>query len=175
MVLPLTLVLADDALGWEERLGERAAALAAADSVLGAQLTERAPEVVWVLPAELRRAARLSAGMVGDPAHYPTATLRFGAVEEVTEPLRTQIRNLAAVSRARFGLVPAALVWANSDTTAAARGVVNGSGPGTAHLTLAIVDARLGRVAFRTVARGAGDDPWSALTRAVQAATPAVP
>jgi len=28
-----------------------------------------------------------------------------------------------------------------------------------------LVDVRTGRVGFRTIARGDGDDPWSALTR----------
>jgi hypothetical protein len=38
-----------------------------------------------------------------------------------------------------------------------------------------MVDTRLGHVVFRTVARGAGDDPWTALTRAIKAATPGLP
>ncbi len=175
MVLPLTLLVADEGLLWQDRLGPRTVALALADSIVGAMLMERAPEVTWVLPAELRRAARMSAGMAGDPAQFATASLRFPAVTEIPDPLRTQVRNLAAVSRARFGLVPAALVWVASDTAAATRALVNGTGPGTAHLTLAIVDTRLGQVAFRTVARGAGDDPWTALSRAVKAATPGLP
>jgi len=37
------------------------------------------------------------------------------------------------------------------------------------------VDVRLGRVAWRTVARGEADDPWTALTRAVKALTPGLP
>jgi len=38
-----------------------------------------------------------------------------------------------------------------------------------------IVDTRLSRIGFRTVARGAGDDPWTALARAVKAALPGLP
>lgn len=175
MVLPITLAIADEKLGWEGRFAERGAALHEADSILAALLTERAPEVTWVLPAELRRAVRLSAGMAGDPAQFPTAALRHETVDQYAEPLRTQLRNLAAVSRARFGLVPAALVWVPTDTAAAVRAVVSGGGSGTAQLSLVIVDARLGRVAFRTVARGGGDEPWVALARAVKAATPGLP
>jgi len=45
----------------------------------------------------------------------------------------------------------------------------------TAELTVVMVDARTGRVGFRTTARGDGDDPWSALSRAVKSLTPGLP
>jgi hypothetical protein len=38
-----------------------------------------------------------------------------------------------------------------------------------------LVDVRLGRVGFRTIARGEGDDPWTALARAVKNLTPGLP
>ena len=44
-----------------------------------------------------------------------------------------------------------------------------------AELTVVMVDVRTGRVEWRTVARGEGDDPWTALTRAVKALTPGLP
>jgi hypothetical protein len=34
---------------------------------------------------------------------------------------------------------------------------------------------RTGRIGFRTVARGAGDDPWTALVHAVKTLTPGMP
>ena len=175
MVLPLTMALAHDSLPWRGDLSQRPAVLFRADSLLGALLTERAPAVTWVLPPELRRAAALSAGMVSDPGQFPTSMLRFDKVERLPDPLRSQIRNLAAVSGARYGLVPAALGWVPTDTSGAARAVVTGNGLGTAELVLVLVDARLGQVGFRTVARGAGDDPWTALVRAVRIATPEGP
>jgi len=45
----------------------------------------------------------------------------------------------------------------------------------TAELTVVLADVRTGRVGFRTVARGEGDDPWTALTRAVKSLTPGLP
>jgi hypothetical protein len=45
----------------------------------------------------------------------------------------------------------------------------------TAELTVVMVDVRTGRVDFRTVARGEGGDPWTALTRALKSLTPGVP
>lgn len=175
MLLPPTLVIADEALGWQGQFSDRRATLGRTDSVIGALLAERTPEVSWVRSAELRRAVQLSAGMAGDPEQLPLAVLRSDQVVELPDPLRGQLRNLAAVSRARFGLAPAALVWVPTDTGAAARAVVPGSGAGTAELTLVLFDTRLGQVVYRTVARGAGGDPWTALARAVKAATPGLP
>lgn len=175
MLLPPTLVLADAALRWQGLFPDRRATLGRTDSVIGALLAERTPEVTWVRSAELRRAVQLSAGMAGDPGQLPLAILRNEELIEVPDPLRSQLRNLAAVSGARFGLAPAALVWVPADTAAAVRAVVQGSGTGTAELTLVLVDTRLGQVVYRTVARGGGDDPWGALTRAVKAATPGLP
>lgn len=175
MLLPPTLALADEALGWQGQFTDRRGTLGRTDSVIGALLAERTPEVTWVRSAELRRAVQLSAGMAGDPGQLPLAILRNEELIEVPDPLRSQLRNLAAVSGARFGLAPAALVWVPADTAAAVRAVVQGSGAGTAELTLVLVDTRLGQVVYRTVARGGGDDPWAALTRAVKAATPGLP
>ncbi len=38
-----------------------------------------------------------------------------------------------------------------------------------------MVDSRVGKVGFRTVARGEGPDAWTALTRAVKSLTPGLP
>jgi len=175
MLMPPTLVIADEALAWQGQFGDRRATLGRTDSLIGALLIERTPEVTWVRSAELHRAVQLSAGMAGDPGQMPLSVLRSDQVIELPDPLRGQLRNLAAVSRSRFGLAPAALVWVPTDTAAAARAVVQGSGAGTAELTLVVFDTRLGQVVYRTVARGAGDDPWTALARAVKAATPGLP
>ena len=61
-VYPLTLVVSEETLGWSELLQPRRDALDHADSLIGAFLTERAPEVVWVLPEALRRAAGRAPG-----------------------------------------------------------------------------------------------------------------
>ena len=182
MVLPFTLVGADDSLGWRDQLADRRAMLVRSDSLLGALLTERTPEVGWVLAPELRRAAQRSAGMVGDPALFPSSVLRFESIVDVPDPLRSQLRNLAAMSGGRWALVPAALVYRKTAVgttagggTAGGKTAVLGSGAGTAELTLVLVDTRLGKVHWRTVGRGAGDDPWSALTQAVKSVTPGLP
>lgn len=167
-VLPLTLIAAEDSLGWESTLADRAATLAAADSVLGTLLRTRSPEVNWVLPDELRREARRSPTFATNPDQMGTALLRSEKLEQVPDPLRAELRTLVALADARYALVPAALVYRRIAGSAQGR-------TATAELTIVLVDARLGKIGWRTVARGDGDDPWTALTRAVKALTPGLP
>ena len=185
-VLPLTLLAAEDSLNWQAQFADRRAALARADSVIGTLLTARAPEVSWVLPAALRRAARRAPGIAPDPDQMGSAVLRAPNLEIVPDPLRGELRTLVALggNGGRFALVPAALVYRRAGGPAGGRPVVPPPLPAgrppdrpfaTAELTIAMVDARTGRVGFRTIARGDGDDPWSALTRAVKNLTPGLP
>jgi len=169
-VLPLTLIAAEDSLGWQTVLGNRETALAAADSVIGTLIKTRSPEVNWVLPDELRREARRSPTFATNPDQMGTSLLRVEKLEMVPDPLRAELRTLVALADARYALVPAALVFRRKA----------GSGGGdarmaTAELSVVLVDARLGRIGWRTIARGDGTDPWSALTQAVKALTPGLP
>jgi hypothetical protein len=174
-VLPFTLVVAEDALGWEQVLIDRQVVLAAADSVLGGLLEVRAPEVSWVLPAEVRRQARRSPTFGSNPDQMATALLRDERLVQVPDPLRSELRTLVALAGARYALVPAALVYlrASPDTSGAA--AASAAAVARAELSIVLVDARLGRVGWRTVARGEGNDPWTALARAVKALTPGLP
>jgi len=188
-ITPLTLIVAEDSLHWQALLGERRAALAKSDSVIGTLLTTRAPEVTWLLPDELRRAARRAPGIAPDPDQMGTAILlRGGGREEIVpDPLRYELRTLAALVGAgggRFVLVPAGLVFRRSGGPADGRTGGAAARPtarppdrpsATAELTVVMVDVRTGRVGFRTVARGEGDDPWTALTGAVKSLTPGLP
>jgi hypothetical protein len=161
---PLTLVVSDPALGWAEAVGPRADALATADSLLATFLTERVPEVTWILPTELRRAAGRAPGMLPDPDKMSTAILRGGEERQIPDPLRSQMRNLTGMAGDRYAFVPASLVFVPGDTLG-----------GRAELTVAIADVRMGLVQWRTVARAEGDDPWAALRRALSQLVPDVP
>ncbi len=167
-VLPLTLIGADETLGWPQFANQRAA-LASADSVIGALLPVRAPEVTWVLPEELRRQARRSPTFATNPDQMGTAMLRNDRIDFIPDPLRAELRALVAIADARYVLAPAQLVFRRATTPGSP------ARTGTAELTVVIVDGRLGRVSWRTVARGDGPDPWTALTRAVKALTPGLP
>jgi hypothetical protein len=178
-VLPLTLVAAEEELHWDSLLGQRREVLAKCDSVIGALLVARAPEVTWVLPAELRRAARRAPGIAPNPDQMGSAILLHGSKREpemVPDPLRSELRTLSALAGSgggRYALVPAGLVFKRSRVVGAGAGQVGGTA--TAELTVVMVDVRTGRVDFRTVARGDGGDPWTALTRALKSLTPGVP
>lgn len=162
-VYPLTLLAADAGLGWDEYFAVRRAALDKADSLIAAFLTERAPEVTWALPAELRAAAGKAPGMLANPDQMGTAILR-NQFERVPDPLRSQMRNLAAVVGGQYALIPASLVfYAEPD------------GRGRAELTLTIVEVRMAEASWRTVARGVGDDPWSATWEALKKLVPGLP
>ena len=189
-VLPLTLIAAEDSLHWQDKFADRRAALARADSVIGTLLPARAPEVTWVLPDALRKAARRAPGIAPDPDQMGTAVLRASNIEIVPDPLRGELRTLVALggNGGRYALVPAALVFrrpgattgGQADRRAGVAAARPAAGPpdrplATAELAVVMVDVRTGRVGFRTTARGDGDDPWSALTRAVKNLTPGLP
>jgi len=174
-LFPLTLIAAEDSLHWDVRLGDRHAALAKADSVIGTLIKARAPEVTWVLPEELRRVARRAPSVATDPEQMSTALLRAENLVAVPDPLRSQLRTLAAIAGGRYALIPAALIYSRTVGRSESLTVHPASPAGTAELFVVMVDVRLGRVGWRTVARGEGDDPWSALTRAVKSMTPGLP
>ena len=163
-VMPLTLVAADDSLHWSVLVSDRVAQLALADSVIEAMLKARAPEVHWISSTTLRREARRAPGIVSDPGQMGTALLRAPNIINVPDPLRAELRALGAIAGGRFLLIPAALLYTKGTTT-----------PATAELSIVLVDIRLGEVQWRSLARGDGEDPWSALTSAMKHLTPGLP
>jgi len=166
-VWPLTLVAAEDTLHWDALIGDRRTTLDKCDSIIGALLAGRSPEVTWVGPAELRRAARRAVGIAAEPDQMGTAFLRAEALVDVPDPLRYQLRTLVGIAGGRFALVPAGLVYRHVPTSPA--------GVATAELSIVLIDTRVGKVGWRTVARGEGLDPWTALTRAMKNLTPGLP
>ncbi|MDH4044306.1 MAG: hypothetical protein OEY20_08210 [Gemmatimonadota bacterium] len=163
-VYPVTLVTAAEELDWQPYLAIRREALDRADSIIGALLTERSPEVTWILPADLRRAAARAPGLLTNPDQMGTALLRAPGVERIPDPLRSQMRSLNGVAADRFSLVPTALIFTRTP-----------DGRGQAELTLVMADVRTGLLPWRTVARGVGDDPWEALRVAFKTLTPGLP
>src|SRR5215207_9335802 len=111
-VMPITLVAADPALQSDTIYApyrDRRSALLWADSLIGDAFSGRAPEVRWVLPAELRKVARRSPGIVGDPDQMGQAALRSPKLREIPDPLRSSLRNLMAVVGGRVVMVPASI------------------------------------------------------------------
>jgi hypothetical protein len=164
-VLPLTLVVADPALESDSiyaQYRERRPALLRADSLVGAGLENRAPEVSWVLPPQLRKVSRRSAGFVEDPDQMGQAILRSPGLTKVPDPLRSSLRGLVALVGGRVALVPASLGFSPEPT-----------GQVRADLTLVMADARSGKILWRSVAHGRGASPDQALAAAMAAVLPA--
>jgi hypothetical protein len=145
-VLPLTMVLTDRRVPGGTSATARAATLRQADSLLGDLLLERAPEATWVLPPELRRAARGAGGMMPSPDKLGQSVMRAPELKDTPDPLRTYIRQLVAVGGGgRFALIPAALYITPGPADSL-----------TVQLSAVLTDARLGRVVYRTLAVGRG-------------------
>jgi hypothetical protein len=163
-VLPITLVAADPATQSDTAYTpyrDRRIALQRTDSLITEALLTRAPEVKWVLPPELRKMARRSAGFVPDPDQMGQAVLRSPKMTVIPDPLRSNLRTLLAIADGRLVLVPAALSFSPEP-----------DGQIRADLSLVLGDARTGKVMWRSLALGVGKTPDAALNAALVAALP---
>lgn len=173
-VLPFTLVLSEDSLHWDAGLADHSKALATADSILLGFLTSRVPEVAWKSPAKLWRSARGANDLPDDTHQLGIAILRQAPVGAyVPDPLRAQLRTLGAVAGGSYVLAPASLFFKTDSSQQTA--VRSQTRRGMAELTMVLVDVRLGTISWRSVARGTGDDPWTALNAALKTLTPGLP
>jgi len=171
---PITLVAAEEALQWDSLIGDRRATLDKCDSIITTLLASRAPEVNWVGPAELRRIARRAPGIAADPDQMGTPFLRASNIIDVPDPLRYELRTLMGLVGGRYVMVPAGLVFRVA-SPAPAVGPSGRPALATAELSVVMIDSRVGKIGWRTIARGEGANPWTALTRAVKSLTPGLP
>lgn len=147
VVLPLTMVLSDPRIPGGSGAEARIKTMRWADSLLGDMLKERAPEAQWILPPALRTIAGRAVGIMPSPDQMGQSVMRTSTLNTAPEPLRSYIRQLVALSGgARHAFIPAALYLT----------------PGTAdsltvQLSAVLVDGRLGRVVWRTLAVGRGE------------------
>jgi hypothetical protein len=163
-VLPITLIAADpvlDSSAGYASYKDRRPALLRADSLIGEGLESRGPEVHWVLPPELRKIARRSAGFVDDPDQMGQAVLRSPRLTKLPDPLRSSLRGLVALVDGRLILAPASLGFGTEP-----------NGQIRADLTLVLADARNGRILWRSVAYGRGGTPDQAVSAAMAALLP---
>jgi hypothetical protein len=171
-LFPVTLMVAEEELGWGDMLRPREEGLHTADSIIETFLSERVPEVEWIFPAALRRAANRAPGMLPDPDHMGTAVLRARGMDRVPDPLISELRNLTAVAGNRWAAVPSSLIFLEVE-----EGGTEGdsAGMGRAELTMVMVDVRRNNIPYRSVASGTGDDPWTALWNALKTLVPDLP
>ena len=154
-VLPITLVSAESPID-EQLPGDRLARLAWADSLLGDILLSRGPEVTWVLPPELRAAARRAPATVTDPDRMGQALMRASNLDLVPDPLRSYLRALTAMTDARFVLIPAAIRF-EPDSAGGVR----------AEAVLVLTDSRNGAVLWRSQPVGRAPGARAALRAAL--------
>lgn len=136
---------------------DRTARLRWADTLIGEVLAARGPEVSWVLPPELRQAARRAPATVTDPDRMGQAILRASKLEQVPDPLRSYLRSLTAMTNSRLVLVPAALRFSPDSVTGGVR----------AEAVLVLADSRNGAIAWRSSPVGNGPNAAAALEAAI--------
>ncbi|MEE8133938.1 MAG: hypothetical protein V3T56_02715 [Gemmatimonadales bacterium] len=166
-VFPVTYMVAQEDLGWNEALGGREDRMLRADSLFEEFLLERVPEVDWVFPEALRRAADRAPGMLRDPDRIGAAVLRDPAIEKVPDPLISNMRNLVGLVGDRMALVPAGVIFGEPTDTTLDGGMVE--------LTVSVVDVRQKTVVWYGRAYGVADDPWEALRIALDEFLPIRP
>jgi hypothetical protein len=112
---------------------------------------------------EQRRAARRNPTLGLEPDQFATEYLLGATVDRVPDPLWGQIRELAAITGARFAVAPAAVRIAGAAGTFAASYVV------------VVADVRTGTVMFRSRAAGPPEPTPEAALAAAAATVIATP
>ena len=138
--------------------GRRSALLATANAVLDSVLRESVREVAWQGLDEQRGAARRNPTLGLAPDRFATAYVIGSAVAKIPDPLWGQVRTLAAITSARFAVIPAGARLTRA----------NGADGGyRAEYVLVTADTRSGAVLWRGRAVGrAAATPEAALASA---------
>jgi hypothetical protein len=141
---------------------QRADLLDRASAVLDSVLRRDASAVTWQNQDSIRRALRRSPGIgAADPSRLPTGFLLARRVEAVPDPLWSSIRAVAALTGARMAFVPVAVRLDGRQ------------GAVTATFAMAIIDVRLGQLAWRGKVTGrAAATAGEALVAAAAATVP---
>lgn len=160
-VLPLTMIVTSQGLASEAPLNDRATGLLWADSLLGVALTNRAPDVTWVLPPELRRIAHRAPSMNLDPDKMGQSIMAAPRITTVPDPLRTYARSLVALAGGRLVLIPAMYSFSRTP-----------EGTVKAEVAIVLADVRSGQVVWRTMIPMTGPTPGEALDAAYHVMLP---
>jgi len=161
-IVPVNLLVIESSVEPGLFSDDRPATLRRVDQVLADDAAARAPDVNWISADELRRIARRSGGMMGDPDKMGQSVMRGWSMSTVPDPLRSNLRKLlAAAGGWRYALIPASITF-QSDSAGALE----------ARLSVVLADVRTGRVVWRSLARGSGDTPDEALKSAVATVFP---
>ena len=160
-VLPMTMVIAEPPLSSEAPFLDRVTALRWTDSVLEYALENRAPDVSWVFPEDLRAIAKRAPTVAPDPDKMGQSVMAAPRLDFMPDPLRSYARSLVAIAGGRHLLIPAAATFNQP-----AGGAVK------VELSVVMADARNGRVTWRTLATGEGPTAAMALSEALRLMLP---
>ncbi len=166
-VFPLTVLAIDPADKGQESFAawrDSKAGLERADSLLAEYLQGSAPEVLWLFPPDLRRAAKRGGGMVSEPDRLGLGVLRNPRMKKVPGNIGAQMRNLMALTGGRLALVPAALGFGH-DSTGAIK----------TRIAFVAVDTRRDLILWRSYAEGTGATPDAAVAAALGTLIPGPP
>ena len=158
IVLPSYAVAAGDSLGWLAGVERPRDLLRRLDDDIAFALGERGLRGRWTFPPDLASAVRRNPGFAPDPYALDGEQLRPAAGRrdpELHDPLASQLRALAALTEARFLLMPVELRFESA-----------GAGAGRPVLRVALIDARLAEVRWSGDVRG---DATATLTPAATA------
>lgn len=156
IVLPVQYLSGTDTLGWQQKVPNRAAFLAALDDQIEAALTARGLRA-WTFGREVERASRLNSILMTDARSLSAEWLRGRVLPETTvrDPLAGQVRGLVGLKGSRYALLPVELRFEN-----------RGAGIGVAILRVVMIDSRMAQI--RWVGEVASD-PMRTLSPALTA------
>jgi len=162
LLLPVgVLLLGDSAAQNADLVSRRYALVDSAAAALDTTLRREVRSVRWQGLAEQRRALRMATALGVEPERLETSSLLGPKVEQIADPLWSDLRTLMAFMGARTAVAPAGVKLEYQ------------GGSYTASYVLVMVDARTGKVLWRGRADGrAAATPGAALLSAASAAIP---
>lgn len=137
IVLPVQYLASRDTLGWQQRIPDRAAFLAALDDQIEATMSARGLGKAWTFAREMARASKLNSILMTDARSLSAEWLRGRVLPETTvrDPLASQVRGLVGLKGSRYALLPVELRFEN-----------RGTGTGVAILRVVMIDSRMAQI-----------------------------
>ena len=155
-VFPLTTMGVDTVLGWGQFFVDRRQAFDRVDSILTSTLNRRIPQITWLPPAELRRAAAKAPGLLTDPDQMALHLLQTHALASIPDPLASQLRQLAGVATGGRYIIAPANLWFEHVSNILGR----------VRIVVALADVRRGAISWSATVSGTGETPWEAIRAA---------
>ena len=136
VVLPVQYLSGSDSLGWQQKIPDRAAFLAALDDQIEAALAARGLGQTWTFGREIARASKINSIVMRDAHSLSAEWLRGRVLTETTvrDPLASQVRGLVGLKGQRYALLPVELRTENR------------AGMGVATLRVVMIDSRMAMI-----------------------------